>query len=290
MKWFKGLRKTHNDTVIENDNIIEKTTIYYIPCDKIRSNAMRSRSDFNEDKLVSLAYSIKKYGILEPLCVRHTEYDDSYDYEIIMGERRLRAARLLELSSVPCIIIDVPPEISAEMSLSENIFHVQLDYFEEAFALKRLCDIYEDSENLAARLSMSNNELVRKLRLLELDFAERQAILNLNISEDNAVELSRISDKNVRSKIIKYIETEKLGNFATAKYISKIKYSYDDNIDNIPDTAVNSKENIIISPDTSSAILEIDKELAFINHNDTCAKMSVEKNMNEIKITITISS
>ena len=93
MKWFKGLQKAKFDYDYE-DIIIEKTSVYYIPCERIRSNAMRSRNDFNEDKLISLAYSIKRYGIIEPICVRKTELDDSYDYEIIVGERRLRAAAM----------------------------------------------------------------------------------------------------------------------------------------------------------------------------------------------------
>lgn len=276
MRWFKGLQKV--DNYVENEeNIIEKTVVYYIPCDKIRSNAMRSRSDFNEDKLVSLAYSIKKYGIIEPLCVRHTDIDDSYDYEIITGERRLRAARLLEMSAVPCIISDVPSEISAEMSLTENIFHVPLDYFEEAFALKRLCDVYEDSiEDLAARLSMSNNELIRKLRLLELDFAERQMILECNLSEDNAVEISRISDKSLRLSLIKAIESDNMSNFDAAKYISCAKLSGKE------------KESLKPSRDVASAICGIKKRVDFMNRHKKRADISVDNRLGEIEIKIKI--
>ena len=276
MRWFKGLQKADNSAA-ENDMIIEKTTVYYIPCDKIRSNAMRSRSDFDEDKLVSLAYSIKKYGIIEPLCVRHTDFDDSYDYEIIMGERRLRAARLLEMSAVPCIILDVPSEISAEMSLTENIFHVPLDYFEEAFALKRLCDVYEDSlEDLAARLSMSNNELVRKIRLLELDFAERQMILECNLSEDNAAKISRISDKTLRHSLVKTIENENMSNFDAAKYISCAA------------AAERTGESFAPSRDVTSAISGIRKRVEFMNRHKKRAEMTVENRSGEIEIRIKI--
>ena len=277
MKWFKGLQKANVCIEDDGDMIIEKTTVYYIPCDKIRSNAMRSRSDFNEDKLVSLAYSIKKYGIIEPLCVRHTDFDDSYDYEIITGERRLRAARLLEMSTVPCIIVDVPSEVSAEMSLSENIFHVPLDYFEEAFALKRLCDIYGDScDDLAARLSMSNNELVRKLRLLELDFAERQMILECNLSEDNADEISRIADKSIRLSLVKTIESDNMSNFDAAKYISCAK------------ATEKEKETFKPSRDVLSAISGIRKRVDFINRHKKRAEMNVENKFGEIEIKIKI--
>lgn len=276
MKWFKNFQKTRIDAIYD-EAIIEKTVVYYLPCDKIRSNAMRSRSDYDEDKLVSLAYSIKKYGIIEPICVRPTEYDDSYDYEIVMGERRLRAARLLEMSAVPCIIVDVPPEISAEMSLSENLFHVPLDYFEEAFALKRLSDIYDSSlEDLASRLSMSSNELVRKLRLLELDFGERQMILDCNLSEENAVEISRISDKNTRIALIKAIESENMSNFEARKFISNAR------------ALKSPREPAEIPRDVSSAICGIKRRVDFINRHKKRADMTVDKNVDGIELRIKI--
>ena len=78
IKWLKG--RFNKNKGYEEDNIetIRKCEVLYIPCDKIRPNALRSRSNFNEDELVALAYSIKKYGIIEPICVRSTDEEDSY--------------------------------------------------------------------------------------------------------------------------------------------------------------------------------------------------------------------
>ncbi len=273
MKWFKGLQKSRFDCEYE-DMVIEKTTVYYIPCERIRSNAMRSRSDFNEDKIIALAYSVKRYGIIEPLCVRRTELDDSYDYEIIVGERRLRAAKLLGMSVVPCVIYDIPSEISAEMSLTENITHVQLDYFEEAFALRRLVDAYDGSfENLAARLYMSDAELSEKLELLELDFAERQTVLKCNLSENDAAKLSRISDKDLRALLIKGIENGD-------KYFDLSELSNDDK--RIP--ARNS-----LPRDISSAVYGIKKRVDFLNRRSKRADIEVIKRDEVIEINVKIN-
>ena len=274
MKWFKGLYKTQNGFEFE-DSVIEKTTVYYVPCERIRSNAMRSRSDFNEDKLVALAYSIKRYGIIEPLCIRKTELGDSYDYEIITGERRLRAAKLLEMNAVPCIIYDVPATISAEMSLSENVSHVHLDYFEEAFALRRLADAYEGScENLAARLYMSDAELSEKLELLDLDFSERQAVLRCNLCENDATKLSQISDKELRSFLIKGIEN---GN-------TKLDcVSAPTDLHEIP-------VRTAIPRDVSSVVYGIKKKVDFLNKRSRRADITVDdcKDCVEIRVKIRI--
>lgn len=274
MKWFKSLQKSHLECDYE-DMIIEKTTVYYIPCERIRSNAMRSRSDFNEDKLIALAYSIKRYGIIEPLCVRKTDIGDSYDYEIIAGERRLRAAKLLGLNVAPCIIYDVPPEISAEMSLAENISHVPLDYFEEAFALRRLVDTYEGSfENLAARLYMSDAELSEKLELLELDFAERQTVLKCNLSEEDASKLSQISDKVLRTALIRGIESG-TGSFDAASE---------------SDVNFNGFARNSLPRDISSVVFGIRKRINFLNRHTKRAKMDIVRrdNVMEIKIEIRV--
>lgn len=279
MKWFRGLQRAR-DEELENEKIIEKACVYYIRCDKIRSNTMRSRSDFNEDELVSLAYSIKKYGIIEPLCVRATDYDDSYDFEIVTGERRLRAARLLGLTAVPCVIVDVPAEISAEMSLNENLFRAPLSCFEEAFAIKRLCDAYggsdESLESLASRLSMSSEELVKRLELLELDFAERRIILELNLSSETAVEISRLSDKELRTAVLNTVERKNMSDFEAKRYIFSTELHKND------------KSAESIPRDISSAISGIEKRVDFINRHKKRAELSVARGANEIDVRIRI--
>ena len=205
IKWLKD-RLKRNDLDETEEFALKKCAVYYIPCDKIRPNALRSRSDFDEDKLVTLAYSIKKYGIIEPLCVRTADEDDTYDYELIYGERRLRAARLAELSAVPCVVVDMSAEFSAEISLIENTFRSDLDYFESAFALKRLVDASGESfEALACRLNISQEDILKKLHLLGLSVEERQILLENRVGEELAVEIARISNDSCRAEILELI-------------------------------------------------------------------------------------
>lgn len=205
LKWFK--QAENNRTFCnEEENVIEKCSVYYIPCDLIRPNALRSRCEFDEDALVSLSYSIRRYGILEPLCVRKTDEEDSYPYELVFGERRLRSAKLLGFYSVPCIIIDVNEKISAEMSFSENVSRAGLDYFEVAVALSRMSELYGESlEELAERFSITKDELCDKINLLNLCYFERRALIDNAISEENAVKLAKISDSSLRRRIIEAI-------------------------------------------------------------------------------------
>lgn len=205
LKWFKQAENNRN-FCNEEENVIEKCSVYYIPCDLIRPNALRSRCEFDEDALVSLSYSIRRYGILEPLCVRKTDEDDSYSYELVFGERRLRSAKLLGFYSVPCIIIDVTEKISAEMSFSENVSRAGLDYFEVAVALSRMSELYGESlEELAERFSITKDELCDKINLLNLCYFERRALIDNAISEENAVKLAKISDVSLRQRIIEAI-------------------------------------------------------------------------------------
>ena len=276
IRWFKNAEKTKNEAYQE-DEIIQKCSVYYIPCDKIRPNAMRARTDFDEDKLVALAYSIKKYGIIEPLCVRATDSDDSYDYELVVGERRLRAARLLGFSSVPCIITDVSEQISAEFSLIENIFRAELDYFEVACALKRIVELGEDSfEELAARLSISQNELVRKLWLLELGYEERMLLLESGVEEDIAVEIARISNKNARIEAIKHICDNNMSASAIKNYLSTL------------DSGNSLRAVRELSRDVTSAITGISRRIEFLNRRRERAEMTVDNESDGVYIRIRI--
>lgn len=109
------------------------TRVQYISTTRIRPNPQQPRRSFPEDALAELAESIRCYGILQPLTVRRA----GGDFELIAGERRLRAARLAGLREVPCLIARVGEEDSALLALIENLQRRDLDYWEEADALAR---------------------------------------------------------------------------------------------------------------------------------------------------------
>ena len=158
--------------------------IFNIPPCLIKPNPSLARTDFPDTSLVSLADSIRRYGILQPLAVRLSE---NGRYELIAGERRLRAAILLSLETVPCIIIESCREYEY-LSVVENTQREKLNIFDEARAIRRL---YEgngrDISKVAKLLSVGEREIERKLRLCGFTRAEMQAILRLGFSEEAEV-------------------------------------------------------------------------------------------------------
>ena len=274
IKWLKKRFDKNKDELEITPDRIRKCEVYYIPCDMIRPNTLRSRSDFDEDKLVTLAYSIKKYGIIEPLSVRETDEDDAYDYELIVGERRLRAARIAGLYAVPCIITEADERFSAEISLIENLYRDDLDCFEVAFALKRIAELSEDSlEALACRLNISKEDIAKKLHLLDLNFEERQILLDCGVSEDICAEIGKISDIDRRAELIKLISQGSVTEADARSYIMSLS----------------QKRGGEPSRDVSALIKGIRRKIEFFDRRGKRARMSVSEDGDLISINIRIN-
>ena len=145
--------------------------VRYISLNQIRPNPQQPRRSFDEDSLSELAESIRSYGILQPLTVRR----QGTGYELVAGERRLRAAAMAGLREVPCLVAQVGEEDSALLALMENLQRRDLDCWEEAEALSRLIARYGLSQEEAARrLGRSQPAVANKLRLLRLPDSVRQ--------------------------------------------------------------------------------------------------------------------
>lgn len=158
-------------------------------------NKSQPRAVFSEGELSALADSIRENGILQPINVRRC----GADYEIVSGERRLRAAKMCGLEEVPCIVIDVDDEKSAVLALIENIQRKDLSYFEEAVAIDKLIKFYGlTQEEAAARLGKAQSTIANKLRLLKFSDAERNLLIKGNIAERQARALVRIDDQKLR--------------------------------------------------------------------------------------------
>ena len=133
------------------------------------------------------------------------------NYEIVSGERRLRAAKLCGLESVPCIIIDVDDEKSAVLALIENIQRRDLSYFEEAVAIEKLISYYGlTQEEAASRLGKAQSTIANKLRLLKFTDAERNLLIKGNISERQARALIRLDDPKMRVRALGQIIMDRL--------------------------------------------------------------------------------
>ena len=173
--------------------------IVAIEVSKIRANPNQPRKIFADEAILKLADSIRQYGIIQPLCVRKI----GENYELVSGERRLRASKELGLGSVPCVILNINEVKSAEISIIENLIREDLNIFEQASAIEALIDTYGlTQEQIAKKLSNSQSFVANKLRLLRLSSEERQKIIENNLTERHARALLRILDPSLREKTL----------------------------------------------------------------------------------------
>ena len=173
------------------------TRVQYIPLGRIRPNPQQPRRSFDEEGLAELAASIRSCGILQPLTVRRA----GDGYELVAGERRLRAARIAGLREVPCLVAQVGEEDSALLALMENLQRRDLDCWEEAQAIARLISRYGLSQEEAARrLGRAQPTVANKLRLLRLPEDVRALLRENGLTERHARALLRIQDPEVQRR------------------------------------------------------------------------------------------
>ncbi len=185
------------------DKVRSDSKILLIPQGDIMPNPNQPRKRFDYDELEGLAQSIRANGILQPLLVRSTE---NGKYQLIAGERRLRAARLVGLTKVPCIINEISESDSAVFAVIENLQRQNLDYFEEAEALATLMSDYRMSqEELCRKLGKAQSTLSNKLRLLKLSDEMRYRISRAGLSERHARALLSLTDEVQRARALSII-------------------------------------------------------------------------------------
>ena len=190
--------------------------IVNIDVNLIVPNPNQPRKIFTEESIIKLADSIRQHGIIQPLVVRKVECH----YELVAGERRLRASKELGLKAVPCIIVEITEEKSAEISIIENLLREDLNIFEQAEAIQALIDTHNlTQEEIATKLSNSQSFVANKLRLLRFSSAEREIILKNGLTERHARALLRITDPILRDKILGMIISEGLNVSSTDELI-----------------------------------------------------------------------
>ena len=197
-------------------NMFLSRRVLYLPVSGIRANPNQPRRVFDEAALRELAESIRQYGILQPLTVRRA----ADGYELIAGERRLRAAKLAGLRSVPCLLTAAEEESSSVLALIENIQRRDLHYFEEAAAIARLIAQYGLSQEQAAdKLGKSQSAIANKLRLLRLSPECVTLLREHDLSERHARALLRLADEEERLAALKAIIARGMTVAQTEEYI-----------------------------------------------------------------------
>ncbi len=177
----------------------QKDEIIYVQSDLIRPNPFQPREDFDNASIEELAQSIKEKGIIQPLLVRRK--GDAY--ELIAGERRLRAAKSLNIKELPILVKDVQDRDSLELALIENIQRQGLNPIEEAHAYQHLMDKFElTQERISEALGKSRATIANTLRLLKLPHEIQQELKNGRISFGHARALLEIEDLNLQRRLV----------------------------------------------------------------------------------------
>lgn len=200
----------------------EQKIIEMLPIGSISPNPAQPRRDFSPEGLSALADSIRNYGIIQPLTVRRPETDGE-GYELVAGERRLRAAKLAGLEFVPCVVCEIDRERSAVLAIIENLQRAELNMFEEAQSLRSLaCEYRMTQEEIARRLSCSQSYVANKMRLLRLSAEEQKEILQNALTERHARAFLRLRDGEERAEAISLCIRGKLNVAATEELVDSL--------------------------------------------------------------------
>ena len=177
--------------------------IYNIPQAMIVPNPNQPRKRFDYDELENLAQSIRENGILQPITVRKRE---DKKYELVSGERRLRAARLVGMVKIPSIVINIDDKNSAMFSIIENLQRQSLNFFEEAEAIEKLVGEYAMSrEEVAQKLGLAPSTVSNKLRILRLPEEMRFELARAGLTESHARALLMLEHDNQRARALSII-------------------------------------------------------------------------------------
>lgn len=205
----RGLEQLFNSEVLDfnsfESNILEsaeKDDIHEIKLSEIRPNPYQPRKTFNEDALQELAESIKNYGVFQPVIVKKS----IKGYDLIAGERRVRASKLAGLETIPAIVKDFSDEMMREIALLENLQRENLTSIELAWAYKGIIDsLHITQDELASRLGKSRSSITNTLGLLDLPSNVQDMVLDGKLSMGHARELSKLSDKAQINQLAKRV-------------------------------------------------------------------------------------
>ena len=199
--------------------LLRRGSIIYVPVTGISPCPMQPRKIFDDSSLKELCESIKSYGILNPLTVRMK----NGSYELIAGERRLRAAKLAGLKEVPCIVMDISMEDAGLIALIENLQRRDLDFVEEATGLNQLITMFGMSQEEAARkIGKSQSAVANKLRLLRLPPDVLESLRKNGLTERHGRALLKLTNSNRQREVLQYIIENDLTVAASEDYIDML--------------------------------------------------------------------
>ena len=204
---------------MKTPSMLTSRKVILLPVGSIHPNPMQPRKIFDPDALAELTESIRMYGVLQPLTVRKSA-DGSF--ELVAGERRLRASRAAGLDKVPCILVNVSEQDSGLLALVENLQRQDLDFIEEAEGLRTLTRTYGMSQEEAAKcIGLSQSAVANKLRLLRLSPELLYLLRERGLSERHARALLRLENDEQRLEVLSHVVEEDLNVARTEQYIEE---------------------------------------------------------------------
>lgn len=230
MAVFDFLKKQEAEKKPEQEAQMTDRRLVEVEIGSILPNPSQPRKTFVDESIAELAQSIEQVGLIQPLVVRHM----SDHYELVAGERRLRACKSIGMEKVPCIVQqDLVEESSAMMALIENLQRENLHYLEEAECYQDLLTTYRlKQEELAERLGKSQSAIANKLRILKLPDSVKEAMTEARLTERHARALLRLKEEETQIEVINRIRDKGLSVKDTEKLVEKtLNQLYDQKAD-----------------------------------------------------------
>ncbi len=271
----RGLEELFNNEPLDYGKVEEKIlneatkdSIQNIKLDELRANPYQPRKTFDEDALQELSDSIKEHGVFQPIIVKK----GIKGYEIIAGERRVKASIMAGLKEIPAIVRDFNDQEMMEIALLENLQRENLTAIEEANAYKKLQEnLNITQEELAKRLGKSRSHITNMLGLLSLPNDIQKDVQEKNISMAHARILSKLENKKQQEDLVKKIKKEKISVHELENMTSNEKYERKNKITKSSNTKNEYQfiENELCEKLGTKVRIKKNKiEISFVNSND----------------------
>ena len=261
--------------LLRRKGLFESNKVVFLPIAAISPNPGQPRRHFSRAGLEELAASIGEHGVLQPLSVRRVPGG----YELISGERRLRASRMAGLEEVPCILVSVDGQESSLLALVENLQRRDLDFVEEALALSRLIQTYHLSQEEAAKkLGKSQSAMANKLRLLKLPPEVLALLREKGFTERHARALLRLESPEQQAAAARAVVEGGLTVAKTEEYVEQLLH---------PAPPARRKPTIVLK-DVRLFLNTVSRGLSLMKQAGVKANCLRQETADTIQLTITI--
>ena len=263
---------------------VRRGGIINLPVDELEPNPVQPRKIFEDESLRELSASISEFGILNPLTVRLR----NGSYELVAGERRLRAAKMAGLEDVPCILLDVGLEEASLIALIENLQRRDLDFIEEANGISQLIRMFGLSqEEIARRIGKSQSAVANKLRLLKLPRDVLETLRDRGLTERHGRALLRLPDADTQRAALIHIIDGGLTVAMTDSYIDAL-LTEDDETPEEPAEESEAPQRAFIMKDVRVFMNTISRGLDLMKQGGIMAGMKKQETEDELILTISI--